>query len=158
MRRVDPRDGFRSSSRDEFPAFIAGLGPEIDDPIGTLDHLKIMLDHDDGVAGLDQSLKQLHEDCDIVEMQAGRRLVEDKEIAARCAVLFRAHTFIGQVPDEFEPLRFAAGKRVERLAESQITEPDFIQNIERIAEFFRFADQREELNGFVDGQLEHVVN
>src|SRR5205085_2923112 len=91
-------------------------------------------------------------------MQTSRRLIEDEEIAARRAVLFRTNIFIGEVPDEFQPLRFAAGKRVERLAEPQISEPDFIQNIERIAELFRFADQREKLDRFVNSQLEHVVN
>src|SRR5438552_7423610 len=133
MRRIDPRDGFWSSSSHERPAFIAGLRSEIDHPVGALDHLEVVFDHDDGVASLDQSLKQPHEDRDIVEMQASRRLVENEEIAPRGAVLFRADTLIGQMPDEFEPLRFTAGKRVERLAEPQLTEPSFIENIERTA-------------------------
>ena len=112
MRRIDPRDGFRSAGSDEFSAFVAGLRPEIDDPIGALDHLEIVLDHDDGVAGFDESLKQLHQHRDIVEMQPRRRLVEDKEIAAGGPVLLRAGTLVRQMPDEFETLRFAAGKSV----------------------------------------------
>src|SRR5437764_1840637 len=158
VRRVDPRDGFRSSRSDECSTFVARVWAKIDHPIGALDHLEIVLDHDDGVASLDQSLKQPHEDRDIVEMQTSRRLVEDEKVAARRAVLFRTNIFIGEVSDELKPLRFTAGKRIERLAEPQITEPDFIEDIERIAEFFRFADQREKLNGFMNSQLEHVGN
>src|SRR5437764_3428385 len=158
VRRVDPRDGFRSSRRDECSTFVACVWAKIDHPIGALNHLEVVLDHDDGVASLNQSLKQPHEDRDVVEMQTSCRLVEDEKVAARRAVLFRTNIFIGEVSDELKPLRFAAGKRVERLAEPQISEPDFIQNIERIAELFRFADQREKLDRFVNSQLEHVVN
>ena len=41
------------------------------------------------------------------------------------------------MPDELEPLRFAAGKSVERLAEAQIAEPDFLQDRERSGKRFR---------------------
>ena len=117
-----------------------------------------MLDHDDGVAGFDEALKQLHQHRDIVEMQASGRFVEDKKVAAGRAVLFRAGAFVREVPNEFEPLRFAAGKSVERLAEPQITEPDLVQDIERMAELLGFADLPEKLDRFTDGQLENVVN
>ena len=60
MRRLNSRHRFRSACSDELPTFVASLRPEIDDPIGTLDHLEIVLDHDDRVAGFDESLKQLH--------------------------------------------------------------------------------------------------
>ena len=62
------------------------------------------------------------------------------------------------MPDQFQPLRFAAGQRVERLAQPQITKPDFLEHIQRFAELFRFADLREELDRFAHGQLEHVVD
>ena len=100
----------------------------------------------------------LHQHRDVVEMQPGRRLVEDEKVAAGRSVLLRAGALVREVPDEFEPLRFAARKRVERLTEPQITETDFVENIERIAELFRFADLREKLDRFADRQLEHVVN
>ena len=62
------------------------------------------------------------------------------------------------MPDEFQTLRFAARQGVQRLAESQITESNFIQHIERIGETLLFADPSEELDRFAHGQLEHVVN
>ena len=158
MRRIDPRYGFRSPGRDEIPASVAGLRPEIDHPIGAFDHLEIMLNHDDGVAGFDESLKQLHQHRDIVEMQACRRFIEDKEIAAGGPVLFRMDTLVREMPDKLKALRLASGKSIQRLTEPQITEPNFIQHLERISKLLRFADLREKLNRFTDGELEQVVN
>ena len=85
-------------------------------------------------------------------MQAGRRLVEDEQIAA---LPFRSPA-VRQMPDELESLRFSARKCVQRLAESQITEPDFVQNFQRtIFQRFFFADLREKLDRFADCQLEN---
>ena len=111
--------------RDQLSALLATFRAEIDDPVGAFDHLEIVLDHDDRIARLDQALKQPHEQRDIVEMQPGGWFVEDEKIAA--FFVSRAAA-VGQVPDELEPLRFAAGKRVQRLTEPQIAEPDFLQD------------------------------
>ncbi len=63
-----------------------------------------------------------------------------------------------EMPTEFEPLRFAAGKSIQRLTEPEVAEPDFLEHSERIAKRLRFADLREKLDRFADRQLEHVVN
>ena len=86
----------------------------------------------------DQPLKQPNEQRDVVEMQAGGRLVEDEKVAA----LASFGAAVGQMPNELEPLRFAAGKGVQRLAEPEITEPDFLEHRERPRERFRFAERR----------------
>src|SRR5450755_1416837 len=62
------------------------------------------------------------------------------------------------MPDEFQSLRFAAGKRVQWLTEAQIAQPNFSQNIEPITDRFGLADLREKLNRFTHRQLEQVVN
>src|SRR5437764_6095202 len=43
VRRIDPRNGFRSSHSDNCSAFVAGLRPEINHPISALDHLEDVL-------------------------------------------------------------------------------------------------------------------
>ena len=141
-------------ARDELAAFVARFRSEIDDPIGAFDHFEIVLDHDERLPGFDQSLKQLHQQRDIVEMQSGRRFVEDEEVAASESVSVLAGDVIRQMADELEPLRFAAGKSIERLPEPQVTEPDFVEHVERIAQLCRFADLREELDRFAHRQLE----
>ena len=45
-------------ARDDFAAFVAAFRPEIDDPVGALDHLEVVLDHDDRIARFDQPLKK----------------------------------------------------------------------------------------------------
>ena len=67
------------------PPPIAPFGPEVDDPVGGLDHIQVVLDDDDRVARVDQSVQHLEQLVDVVEMQAGGGLVEDVERSAGVA-------------------------------------------------------------------------
>src|SRR5712692_7482747 len=60
----------------------AALGAEVDDPVGGLDDLEVVLDDDYRVAGVDQRLQDVEQLADILEMEAGGWLVEDVEGAA----------------------------------------------------------------------------
>ena len=61
------------------------------------------------------------------------------------------------MPDELKPLRFAAGKCVERLTEAQIAEPNFFQERERPAsELLRRAIEK--LDRLTYRQLQNFVN
>ena len=44
---------FRRAGRDDAAAAIAAFGTEVDDPVGGLDHVEVVLDHDDRVAVVD---------------------------------------------------------------------------------------------------------
>ena len=57
----------------------AALGAEVDDPVGRLDHVEVVLDHDDRVARRGEAVQHLEQLADVVEVQPGRRLVEDVE-------------------------------------------------------------------------------
>ena len=81
-------------------------------------------------------------------MQPGSRLVEDKQIPdfgfripdfglAVCPKFdFRCLVFgvfrLRQVPNQFQSLRFAAGKCVQRLTKAEISEPDFLEHFEPV--------------------------
>ena len=155
MRSFDPRNGFRRSNCNDLPAFVARLRPQVDHPVGTFDHFEIVLDHDQRIPALHQSLKQPHQDGDIVEMQSSRRLVENEKTSGRS---IRVRRFVRQMPDQLQPLRFAAGQGVERLPEPQITEAHFIEHIEFVAEFLGFANLREKLDCFTYRHLEDAVD
>jgi hypothetical protein len=102
------RDFFRSTSCDYLTALFAAFGAKVDNPVGAFDDLEIVFDDDDRMPTSDQALEQPNEKRDIVEMQASGRFVEDEKIAA-----FAVLEIPGvQVADEFQPLRFAAGKGV----------------------------------------------
>ena len=73
------RDLFRRAGGDDFAALIAAFGAEIDQPVGGFDDVEIVLDDHERRAGFEQFAERGEELGDVVEMQAGRRLVEDVE-------------------------------------------------------------------------------
>src|SRR6478672_1200357 len=62
---------------DDPAAAIATLGAEVDDPVGGLDDVEVVLDDDDRIAPVDQPMEDLEELLDVGEVEPGRRLVED---------------------------------------------------------------------------------
>ena len=135
-------------------AFLAAFRAEVDDPVGALDDLEIVLDHDDRIARFDQALEQSDEKRNIIEVQSGRRLVEDEQVSGFSFPV----SGLAKVPDEFQPLRFAAGESVERLAKAQITESDFLQDCERTGEPFAFVEFAEKMHRLAHGQFEQFVD
>ena len=147
MARFAGGDVFRRAARDDVTAFIAGLGAEVDDPIGALDEVKVVLDDHYGMAGVNQTLKDLEQDANVVEVEAGGRFVEEKQRGlcrprGNSTLLdFRPRIWqigfwseptgagrrLGQVTDELQALALAAAERVDRLAEPQITKTNFLQ-------------------------------
>ncbi len=67
------------SLRDDASARVAAFGPEVDDPVGFGDHVEIVLDHDDGVARVDQPVQHADQLLDVGHVQADGRLVEHVE-------------------------------------------------------------------------------
>ena len=63
-------------------AAVAAFGPEIEDPVGCFDHLKIVLDHHDSIALVDQRVQHLQQLAHVLEMQARGRLVQYIQRAA----------------------------------------------------------------------------
>ena len=120
MRLRVARDLLRRAGGDDLAALIAAFRAEVDQPIGGLDHVEVVFDDHERSAGIEKFAKRGEEFGDVVEVEAGRRLVEDVEdllvLAAR------------EVRREFEPLRFPAGERCGRLAETQVAETDFVEH------------------------------
>ena len=63
--------------RDYRTAAVAAVGSEVDDVVGNFDDVEIMLDDDDGVALLDETVENGDELGNVVGVKSGRRLVED---------------------------------------------------------------------------------
>ncbi len=70
---------FRSAAGKEIAACIAAFWTEVDDVVGTLDDLEVMLDDNDSVTARNKRIEGSKKLLDIVEMQACRGLVEDKD-------------------------------------------------------------------------------
>jgi len=75
-------DLFRGALGDDAAAAFAAFGTEVDDPVGLFDDVEMMFDDQDGVAKSNETLEDVEELADVVEMQAGSGFVEDVESAA----------------------------------------------------------------------------
>ena len=64
--------------KDQLPAPVPGLGPQIDHPVGASDHIRIMFNNNNGVPLLDERVKRAQELINIVEMQTGSWFVKYK--------------------------------------------------------------------------------
>ena len=72
-------DHFWRAGADEVSAAFAAFRAEVDDPVGGLDDFKVVLDHDDGSASIDETAEGGKKLADIVKVQAGGGLIEDVE-------------------------------------------------------------------------------
>ena len=61
----------------------ASFRSEVDDPVGALHDVEVVLDDDDGVSRIDEPLQNGEQALDVFEVKACRGLVEDVQRAAR---------------------------------------------------------------------------
>src|SRR3954464_5981337 len=115
---------FRRGRSDDFPAALAPFRAEVNDPVRALDHLEVMLDHDQGIASIAEFHQDLEQLLDIGKMEAGCWFVEDVNRAAGRA--FR------ELGCEFNPLRLAARKRRAGLPKPEIPKADVEQRDELV--------------------------
>ena len=102
VRLFHAHDCFGRSCRNHMTASVAAFRPEIDNVVGGLDDIEVVLDDEKAAAGIEQRAKGREQFVDIVKVQAGGRLVEDIE-------RFRARAF-REVRGELDALGFAAAK------------------------------------------------
>src|SRR5580704_13504539 len=108
--------------RDDAAAAFAAFGTEIDDPIGLLDHVEVVLDDQHRITEGHEPLQNIEQLAHIVKVKARRRLVENVERAARLP--------FGKFAGELDALRFAARKSRRGLTKLHVSEPDFDQRRE----------------------------
>ena len=65
-----------SADRNDATSSVSAFGTEVDEPIGRLDHIKIVLDNQDRVALINESFQHGEQSGDILEMQPSCGLVE----------------------------------------------------------------------------------
>ena len=102
---------FRGAGADDRTAALPAFRPEVDQPVGSADHVEIVFDDDQRVTGVEQLAERAHQLGDVVEMQAGGGLVEHEERAAagqRLAARARRLRTLGEEAGELQALRLAA--------------------------------------------------
>ena len=68
-------------------ATVATLWTHIDQTIGNLDDIKVVLNHQHRVARIDQALQHIEQLADVLKMKAGRRLVQNIERLTRLTTM-----------------------------------------------------------------------
>src|SRR5260370_4124379 len=119
-------DFLGSSLRHRLSATVAAFGTQIDDVVGGLDHFEIVLDHDYRVARVGEAAEHSEQFLDVIEMQSGRRLIQNVERAPGGA----ARKFLRQL----DALRLTARERRRRLPEMDVIEADVAQGFELLAD------------------------
>ena len=133
------------TDRNEFTAAVAAIRAHVDDPVGDLDDVEIVLDHHDGVAGIHQFLQHFHQRAHVVEMQAGGRLVENVHGAAGGT--------LRELLGKLDALRLAAGQRGGLLANLHIAESDAAQRFHLAANAWHGPKEHAR---FFDRHVQHI--
>ena len=74
---IDLGDVFGCSLSNNLAATIAAIRAQVDDPIGGLDDVQIVLDDQHGVALVNKALQHRQETADVFEVKASGRLIEE---------------------------------------------------------------------------------
>ena len=112
--------------RGDLAAAVARAGSEVDQVVGRLDHLAVVLDEDQRVAQVAEVLQSASSKPGVVaRMEADRRLVEDVEDARQAAA---------DLAGQADPLALAAGERRRAAGQAQVIEADVDQELEPVAD------------------------
>src|SRR6478609_7421114 len=77
---------FRRADRDKLAAGVAAFGAEVYQPVGGLDDVEVVLDHQNRVAAVGEPLQDVEQALDVGKVQAGGRLVQDIDGLARSSL------------------------------------------------------------------------
>ena len=141
---------------DDVATAIAPLRPQVNQPIAGANHVQVVLNHDQAVPGLQQLAQRAHELGDVFKVQAGGRLVKQKQRAFAGQALARfglGFGRFGQKTGEFEALRLAAGQGGHALAQLHIVQPHIHDGLQGADHLGILGEQ---LRGLGHGQRQHV--
>src|SRR5580700_4080764 len=113
---------FGGAGGDDVAAAGAAVGAEVDDVVGGLDDVEVVLDDDDGVAAVDEPAQHAEEFADVFEVQPGGGLVQHVDGPAGGAAL--------QFGGQLDALRLAAGQGRGGLAQADIAQADVGEGLE----------------------------
>src|SRR4029077_2835357 len=118
-------DCFWSALDHDLPAVDPPARTKVDDPVGCLDAVEIVLDHVYGIALVGEAVEDLKKLANVLEVEAGRRLIEDVERLAGGGAQYLLRQLAAR------PL--AAAERRRRLANLDVTKADFLQHFHLVA-------------------------
>ncbi len=121
------------------------LRPHVDDPVGGLDDVQVVLDDDHCIAGVHKPSEDPEELADVLEVQPCGGLVQDVDGTPGGAPL--------QFGGELDPLCLTAGQRRCRLAEADVTQSHVVEGAQVPGDR---GNGGEELRGLLDRHVEDL--
>jgi hypothetical protein len=70
---------FGRAHKEHFAAFVAAFGADVEQPVGALNHVEVVLNDEHGIAQLNQLVEGAEQLSDVLEMEARGGFVEDVE-------------------------------------------------------------------------------
>ena len=124
-RRVAGSQPLDGAFEHHLAAVAAGAGAEIDDVVGNVDHLRLVLDDQHGVGLVAKPHQQVVHPLDVVGVQPDRRLVEHVgNVGERRP----------EVADHLGSLRLTTRQRARRPVERQVAQPDLREQLQRVSQ------------------------
>ena len=108
----------RGSTGDDLSSTPSTLGSHVNNVVGTLDDVQIVLNDDNGVAFLDKTVQHTEQHLNVLEVQTCRRLVKNIDGLAR--------VLLGQFTRQLHTLALTTRQGAGGLAQLDITQPDVL--------------------------------
>ena len=124
---------------------VAALGTHVDEAVGHLDDVEVVLDDEHRVAGIDEALQHVEQLPHVLEVQARRGLVEDVEGLARLLAV--------QLLGELDALGLAAGERGGGLPQPDVAKAHVIERLQLVLDARDVAKESECLR---DAHVEYL--
>ena len=119
LRGVDSSQAIGRTTVENLPAVLTGGRADIDDPVGMADHVELVFDDEERIAGVLQPIESAEQCLGVRRMKAGRRLVENIHDAEEIRMHLRGQP---------QALQFARRERWRAAFERQIAEPEIEQH------------------------------
>ena len=131
---------------------LAALGTNVYYMVGTLHHIEVMLDYNNGVTLCDESVKRIHQCVYIVEMQSRCRLVENKHSGLGL--------LLSEEVSELNTLVLSTRQSRRRLSELYISKANILQGLQPSHNLatYRVTRLTEELHSLIHGHVQHIVD
>ncbi|CAM5197758.1 hypothetical protein CDEN61S_01756 [Castellaniella denitrificans] len=110
----------RRAFGDDAAALVAAFRPQVHDPVGGADHVQVVLDDQQRMAGGQQLAEGPHQAGDVVEVQAGGGLVEQQQAALQRPLGRPRARGLGQVAGQLQALGLAARQGRHGLAQAHV--------------------------------------
>src|SRR5246127_5585046 len=122
------QDFLVAAGKEQLAAQFARAGTQIEDAVGSSDGVRVVLDHEHGIAEVTQRFQDVDEPLGVTRMQANGGLIEDVQ---------SSHEMGAQGSSELDALRFATGKSGGEALQRQVIQADFVEELQPGADFFK---------------------